>query len=255
MIKKMIASLLVISSPFITYAGASESGQYYEFKGIEDLETTSMNSKKHHHHHDNCDGRDGRDGRDGKDGCCHNGCCESNKCPDIAYFYLKPSNVIEENRVIQDRDPITWNPDIFTIKSDGINIDENDNTKIAFNHSGIYSITYTVFAKPFEESEVDWFTMELRLNNSPLAGSRFSQSSPLRYFNFSTSEDLIFFDIEPDATELVGQVITYIPANGKLQLFNVSGNNDDIDIRLDNEGGRGGIVASISIQKIADIVN
>ena len=62
---------------------------------------------------------------------------------------------------------------------------------------------------------------------------------------------------DDDAVQLYGHVTAYIPANSVLELVNVSSFDptiDAIDVYLEDEGGRQGVVASIAITKVANDV-
>jgi hypothetical protein len=253
MMKKIMASLLLITPMF---AGLTAS--------TVESPTASKSSSHHDESHRPCrngkdgtngtngtDGKDGRPGRDGRDG---RDAGVLGFSPEIAYFYRTPSDYASLDFLfIDDQDSVIWDSERFTIKSDGINvlqslsIDPNDslpfnfltvNDDIVFDSSGIYLITYTIYAN-LADSDQDWYSFELRINDFPVAGSRFTAT-------ISIVDD----EEDTDAQELVGQVITYIPANAHLELTNVSGTG----IVLQNDVNNGNTV-SIAIQKIADSVN
>ncbi len=174
-------------------------------------------------------------------------CCErssSHRDREVAYFYLTPTDAVTP---VANNSPITWVATRYTVKSDGINVGAvspaTTSPDIVFSDEGIYSITYTVFAGTtiLTTLSPDSFTMELQLNGSSVAGSRFTATLPLT------------LTVPPtlDEQELVGQVITYIPAGAQLQLVNVSG----YSIQTENEDGGNGNFASIAIRKIARSIN
>jgi hypothetical protein len=226
MMKKFMAALLLITAPM--------------FFGLD--------AKDHHDSSGGCrDCRDGRDGRDGRD-------CDRNRHDDgaaIAYFYLRPEDVSNDDRTIDDGDAVIWDHEVFTIRSDSIRLDDDDHADIIIDKSGVYSIQYTIYGSiNLDDSEgegvdADYFTFELQVNEASVQGSRF------------TATVVRGTDNDDDAVELYGHVIANISANSVLELVNVSSFDPDvysIDVYLDDEGGRQGISASIAIQKIADDV-
>jgi hypothetical protein len=206
----------------------------------------------------------GKDGRDGRDCPCDSQ--ESNT--QIAYFYLTPSSLSRpdflcfDSLIIPQGESIQWDSELFTIKSNGINvksgfsIDLNDpqpfnffttNDDIVISKPGVYRITYSVFANASEDSAADSYTMELQINDSPVPGSRYTATLGVEEATVASST----VTLTRDAARLTGQVVTYIPAGSNLELVNV-GNSD---IRFENESKLNGVVASILIEKIADSVN
>ena len=228
MMKKFMAALLLITAPM--------------FFGLD--------AKDHHDSSGGCDCRDGRDGRDGRD-------CDRNRHDDgaaIAYFYLRPEDVSNDDRTIDDGDAVIWDPEVHTVQSSNIFLDPNDNANVIFLESGVYSIQYTIYGSiNLDDSEgegvdADYFTFELQVNEASVQGSRFT-ATVVRGNPADINDD--------DAVELYGHAIAYISANSVLELVNVSSFDPDvysIDVYLDDEGGRQGISASIAIRKIADSI-
>lgn len=203
---------------------------------------------------DGKDGKDGRNGRDGRDGrdCS---CSASYSDTQIAYFFMRPSDVYdgEGGYTIDGGDSILWDSELFTFKTDGINvksglsIDINDsqpfnflsiNDDFVISNSGIYDIQYTVNATT-GASGVNYYTMELRINDSTVPGSTF------------TANLIPNGDLAPYPQQLFGQVLTYIPAGGNLELVNVTaGESQSIDLVPSEDNGN---LVSILIRKIADV--
>lgn len=155
---------------------------------------------------------------------------DKEKCEvETAFFFIRPSD-LDGSLTVNDGDAIEWQYDLYTVKSDGINIGSSLSADINIEHHGIYLITWTVFAR---SNDSDWISAELQLNGTPIRGSRFT--------SVNSAED--------EASELVGHVIAYIPHDSTLQLVNVTGYG--ISITTENEGGRNGDVASIAITRIA----
>ncbi len=277
--KKLMAGFLLVAAPMFTGLHANTAlSQDHQLSDHDSSILSGAQRAARSSHDGGCyqardgrdgrDGRNGRDGQDGRDGCCYGG----GAFDEIAYFYLRPSDfACDDDRTIPDGASILWDSEVFTIKSSGINVlqsftfDPNDylpfnfltvNDDIVISKSGIYAITYTIYANIDDiESEADSITFELNLNDSPVPGSRFTNSVPYQFdYDYENPGNSSYYT-EP--VQLVGQVITYIPANSYLELTNVSGwpeCENPVDVYLENESGRNGVVASISIQRIADDV-
>jgi len=161
--------------------------------------------RKHHHHDDKQE-------------------CEVQ----TAYFFLRPNDV-DDPITVDDEDPIYWQYDLFTIKTEGINIGGTNSPDIEISHQGVYLISWTVFAR---SNDSDWISAELQIDGSPVRGSR--------YTSVNSAED--------EASQLIGQAIVFIPKDSTLQLVNVTGYG--ISFTTENEGGRNGVIASIAITQI-----
>lgn len=238
MTKKLLACLLLATS-MITGIYADQSLEQDVRSGLHEMKNKCgswdcKTGKTGKAGKDGRPGRAGKNGKDGKDGIC---CCKEDKRGiQTAFFFLRPSD-LDGDIFIPDESPIYWEYDLFTVKSSGINVGGASSPDINISEKGIYLITWTVFARSAGEGEgeVDWISAELRLDGTPIRGSRFTA-----------------VNISGDATELVGQVITYIPKNTNINLVNVTGYG--FGLYTENEGGRNGDVASIAITKIGDSV-
>jgi hypothetical protein len=210
---------------------------------------------------------------------------EKSRCgedsPEYAYFYLAPQHfhggfngvgdafqATQQSQqpqffgnVICDDYPVIWDSKVFTVKTSGINIKPkfyNFGSKIVISNPGIYLIKYSVLANASYaycpngsgSGQFDYYTMELRINDCPVKGSRYTQTLVPQTSSFGSSAYGLGEEVpDPDSSQLNGQVLACIPACACLELFNVSG----FPIRLENEGGNNGVFASIFIKKISDL--
>jgi hypothetical protein len=286
MVKNILFALFFIATPFVAKADTAtcemlkDSTEYGIFRnwnrqcnpivfGNKNIKTDIDTDVKI----DSCEGK-----------CCEsNCCCERRQGPfEYANFYLDPQHVHEgefggggavpaagaqadpqqqqqyyDRRIICDGDAVIWDSNVFTNKTPGINLSQNNFHNFFSNHSdtivfdtaGIYSIQYSVYANannaycgqaPSRQASngADYYSMELQINNCPVCGSRFTQTLP----------DAFGEPAETDASQLNGQVVVYISAGANLKLVNVS----RFPIRLENEGGNNGVFASIIITQISN---
>lgn len=232
MIKKILASMLLLATPLLAHASEG-----INFGSLDDLNAkcrlnkckvkkAHKSSKSSCSSFDNCD------------------CCCEDECalPQAAYFYT----VNDQN--VLDGESVLWQEYEFTIKSSFIfvNPDPLSNSEIIVHEPGVYLITYSVSAENegVDSVSLDTVTFELRLNKAAIAGTKY------RVFTQPGEAPGII-----DVQQINGQVLTYIPGDARIELTNVSGveveltANRDAFPPLTNDNS---VVASIHFQKIAD---
>ncbi len=245
MLKQLMSGLLLIAAPMTLELYADQCA----VEGVNSLSEPSLtlrdgpSSIKGQEARRRCDDR--RKCRDK----CNDRCEKAPECftPDVAFFYLTESDVNTDGPItIGVGDSIFWLINRFTIKSSDISIGGpgfvgTSSPNIVFVNSGIFLITYTVYAGSLTPAVFppDSYTMQLQINGSAVAGSTFTATFPITLI---TPPAL-------DNQELVGQVITYVPAGAALELVNVSSR-----AIVSGVNGNNGNFASISIEKVADFI-
>lgn len=250
MIKKILASMLLLTTPIL--AQASEG---INFGSLEDLNAkcrlNRCNVKKAHSSSSSSSSESSFCSESSFSSCessCFQDCsCCSDDCDlfQAAYFYL-----IDDQTVIEDG-AVIWDPARFTVKSSFIfvNDDPMRNSEIIVHEPGVYLITYSVSAENEGDDLLvsdDTVTFELHLNKARIAGTKY------RVFTQPAGGAGTV-----DVQQINGQVLAYIPADGRVEVINKTGVTVDLTANrgaLPPTTNHYSVVASIQFQKIADLL-